>query len=80
MTARERAKALGWVDDGLNWYDADEIWRCGSWRDRWRAPKFARPDIVDAWLALNGLREWLYFDAEDEALEHALLLRDVWLS
>lgn len=66
MSPSERAKALGWVRD-LHWWSWAGRTVVGSRRFRWYVP------VADNLPPAE-------FGTEDEALEHALLLRDVWLS
>lgn len=81
MSPRERAEALGWERRGSTWYA-----RLGNlWGPRTTA-------LTMVWLESVRPEVWRTRDCpspgalthrhrtEDEALEHALLLLDVWLS
>lgn len=74
MSPRERAEALGWVRmtcTGPRWIGHGEpvVWES--------ADSYWYP--CPRWLA-SGRVLGVRFGTEDEALEHALLLLDVWLS
>lgn len=77
MTPRERAEAIGWRRD------ADGMW--SSTRNIFSAsysPYPVGPMRDGAW-GVGWCSRWMpgcRYATEDEALEHALLLRDVWLS
>lgn len=78
MTTRERAEALGWVRGVDRWcwwvtpYTSDHTYPAGL---------VANPRTDSEPWSTGWRGEWVWFHAtEDEALEHALLLLDVWLS
>ena len=74
MSPVERALALGWSRDPDRWwvtpYSDDRTYPAGCW------------SVSNCTPWATGWRgEWVwYHQTEDAALEHALLLRDVWLS
>lgn len=76
MSPRERAVALGWVRDVDRWwvtpYADDRTYPAGVTAD----------PVTDSTPWGTGWRgRWVgHHCTEDEALEHALLLLDVWLS
>ena len=69
MTPRERAEAVGWVPWARNG------------RHGWRVPgmELFWSLTHETW-SICSRGAWLDFPTEDEALAHALLLRDVVLS
>lgn len=74
MSPVKRAKALGWVDD------KDGYWLAGRGDETFI---IVRPSLVceGRWVSSPGSgRAVGGFATEDKALEHALLLRDAWLS
>lgn len=79
MTPRERAEALGWrrADDG--------VWSRSSTRHVFStsySPYPVGPTRDGTW-GVGWCARWVpecRYATEDEALEHALLLRDAWLS
>ena len=82
MSPVKRAKALGWVDD------KDGYWLAGRGDETFI---IVRPSLVceGEWVFHSGSGRadgrpqavmCAAFGTEDEALEHALLMRDVWLS
>ena len=77
MSPVERAKALGWVDDD------DGYWLAWVARYADETAIIVRPSLVceGGWVSSPGSgRAVGGFATEDGALEHALLMRDVWLS
>lgn len=73
MTPRERAEALGWVRD-------DSAWWCIRWTGRGSTHSVVALYHQGPWVVHWRGRHVRYYATEDEALEHALLLLDVWLS
>lgn len=77
MSPRERAVALGWACYGSRWCRTRRgrtpiVWESSTPRRGWGF--HPRGAYAQDWMDTR------WFRTEDEALEHALLLLDVWLS
>lgn len=79
MSPVERAKALGWKKARSEYFPQwERVWLDQAGREV--LSRLPTSNGYRGWCLVNGAGRVPFSPSEDEALEHALLMRDVWLS